>query len=85
MLVTYIILGLIVFILLKEDKGVLANNGKEKCINCGKRIDDGSLYCQHCGEMLKKNCHICEKLIEIDWRYCPFCGNTEANTSKDEG
>lgn len=84
MLAMYIILGLLIFILLKKDEGALANNEKSKCINCGKEIDDEAQYCHHCGEKLKKKCGSCGKLIETNWRECPFCGHTEINKNMNE-
>lgn len=72
-------LSIIIYLIItREEKSYMAN-GKEKCRNCGMKINPNFLYCPYCKEEIKKICDCCGKLIDIDWRYCTFCENNEEN------
>lgn len=50
------------------------------CEKCGKRIADDSLFCNYCGEMLKKHdnmlCPNCGCTFAADQLYCDRCGTS---------
>lgn len=76
-LIQYTIFAVIIYLIIKQDDQSYIANGKEKCRNCGMKIDTNSLNCPYCQEEIKKRCERCGKSIDIDWRYCPFCEDNE--------
>jgi len=45
-----------------------------KCLSCGKRNKDNSIYCDKCGISLQKKCPFCEEMHSSDIIYCPKTG-----------
>lgn len=63
------------------------------CGNCGKQLDDDSLFCTYCGMKLdeiqnKKFCANCGNELDDDAVFCSKCGykiqHVEANTVSAE-
>ncbi len=72
-MIQYIIFLALIYLIIRSEDKSYATRFKEKCRNCGKKIDSTFLYCPYCREEIKKNCDSCGRLIYSDWRYCPFC------------
>ncbi len=45
-----------------------------KCLCCGKRNKDESIYCSKCGSSLQNICPFCEEMHSYDITYCPKTG-----------
>lgn len=45
------------------------------CPKCGEKNEKGSLYCNKCGEPLKRICPKCGEEIPFDSNYCNKCGS----------
>lgn len=52
---------------------------KNKCLSCGKKIEDEWITCPQCGKSLieeKIYCPSCGVKIQEDWNTCPKCGKS---------
>lgn len=47
------------------------------CIKCGKEINDGAKFCEHCGATQESVCVSCGKPINPGARFCEHCGATQ--------
>lgn len=74
-----LILGILFYLILKENDDSRGSKTKEKCKSCGKEIDSQFLYCPYCKEELRRKCSKCGILIDTDWRCCPFCSDNDYN------
>lgn len=45
------------------------------CKRCGKPLVEDAVFCQYCGEKVKRACKTCGKEISEDAIFCPYCGS----------
>ncbi|NVM53181.1 MAG: zinc ribbon domain-containing protein [Candidatus Helarchaeota archaeon] len=62
-------------------KGLMTTSAEETkesiCLNCGKQIDENSIFCVYCGTKAPNGsdfCSYCGTLIEHGSRFCLKCG-----------
>ncbi|MBM3200651.1 zinc-ribbon domain-containing protein [Candidatus Woesearchaeota archaeon] len=63
----------------EENKGSGKKSASSKanaCAKCGKKIDDESTFCKHCGAKVKFSMRVCEcgAKLDKDDDFCPECG-----------
>lgn len=49
------------------------NKLKDKCWQCGSKIEKDFNYCPKCKVELRKKCDKCGNMIDVCWRNCPYC------------
>ena len=56
-----------------------------RCYNCGKEIDEGSVFCGYCGKKQPtvKYCVKCGKEIGLDDAFCGYCGTPQVFKEED--
>lgn len=49
---------------------------KKFCMNCGKPISEGAMFCEYCGTKVEEedHCSNCGYVFHNDARFCPKCG-----------
>lgn len=55
------------------------------CSSCGKQINDGAKFCEHCGAIqtpAKGTCINCGKQINYGAKFCEHCGATQTTTTE---
>ncbi|MCC5912367.1 MAG: zinc ribbon domain-containing protein [Clostridiaceae bacterium] len=70
---------LVYFLLLNNIKGAEQNEENTHCNKCNEKIKSTQAFCPNCREKLREICTSCKKTIDINWRYCPYCGDTKEN------
>jgi len=62
------------------------NKPRRVCPSCGEYIEEGSLYCSHCGFYQKQEltCSQCGEKINSQDRFCPRCGQEVKKASPDK-
>lgn len=53
------------------------------CPRCQSPLQEGFVFCPHCGAEVLTACPACHRAVRADWTHCAYCG-TDLLTGKSD-